>query len=164
MSRRGRRRRQPDPGDRRGAGTGDPAAAPRLRQPVLLDAGDPDRAITIHTREIARSGGLVVAAMRLVPPIWQVVRGYARAQIVDDEALESLGVGLDRYARLDLPVLLLGGGRSPAHLRERLDALAAVLPRLDSTVVLPAQGHMANLRAPGEVAKVIAAFADRLPP
>jgi pimeloyl-ACP methyl ester carboxylesterase len=128
-----------------------------------LDAGDLDRAITIHTREIARTGGLVVAAMRLVPPIWQVVRGYARAQIVDDEALESLGVGLDRYARLDLPVLL-GGGRSPAHLRERLDALAAVLPRLDSVVVLPEQGHLANLRAPGEVAKVIAAFADRLPP
>jgi pimeloyl-ACP methyl ester carboxylesterase len=131
---------------------------------AALDAGDLDRAITIHTREIARSGGLVVAAMRLVPPIWQVVRGYARAQIVDDEALESLGVGLDRYARLDLPVLLLGGGRSPAHLRERLDALAAVLPRLDSVVVLPEEGHLANLRAPGEVAKVIAAFADRLPP
>jgi pimeloyl-ACP methyl ester carboxylesterase len=59
-------------------------------------------------------------------------------------------------------VLLLGGGRSPAHLRERLDALAAVLPRLDSVVVLDGQGHLATLRAPGEVARVIAAFADRL--
>ena len=38
------------------------------------------------------------------------------------------------------------------------------LPRLDSVVVLPEQGHLANLRAPGEVAEVIAAFADRLPP
>ena len=98
-----------------------------------------------------------------MPPVWQVVRDHAPAQITDDEAIESLGVGLDRYARLDLPVLLLGGGRSPAHLRERLDALAAVLPRLDSVVVLPEQGHLANLRAPGEVAEVIAAFADRLP-
>jgi pimeloyl-ACP methyl ester carboxylesterase len=59
-------------------------------------------------------------------------------------------------------VLLLGGGRSPTNLRERLDALAAVLPRLDSVVVLDGQGHLANLRAPGEVAQVIAAFADRL--
>ena len=47
-------------------------------------------------------------------------------------------------------------------MRERLDALAAVLPRLDEVVVLEGQGHMANLRAPGEVAGVIAAFADRL--
>jgi len=134
------------------------------RARAALDAGDPDRAITIHMREIVGAGRLGIAAMRRVPPVWQVVRDHAPAQIADDEAIESLGIGLGRYARLDLPVLLLGGGRSPAHMRERLDALAAVLPRLDSTVVLPAQGHMANLRAPGEVAKVIAAFADRLPP
>ena len=132
------------------------------RARAALDAGDPDRAITIHMREIVGAGRIGIAAMRRVPPVWQVVRDHAAAQITDDEAIESLGVGLGRYARLDLPVLLLGGGRSPAHMRERLDALAAVLPRLDSTVVMPEQGHMANLRAPGEVAGVIAAFADRL--
>jgi pimeloyl-ACP methyl ester carboxylesterase len=104
----------------------------------------------------------MVAALRRVPPVWQVVRGHAPAQITDDEAIESLGVGLGRYARLDLPVLLLSGGGSPAHLRVRLDALADVLPRPEEVVVLEGQGHMANLRAPGEVAREIAAFADRL--
>jgi pimeloyl-ACP methyl ester carboxylesterase len=134
------------------------------RARAALDAGDPDRAISIHMREIVGTGRLMVAAMRRLPPVWQVVRGHAAAQITDDEAIESLGVGLDRYGRLDLPVLLLGGGRSPGHMRARLEALAAVLPRLDSTVVMPEQGHLANLRAPGEVATVIAAFSDRLPP
>jgi pimeloyl-ACP methyl ester carboxylesterase len=132
------------------------------RARAALDAGDPDRAITIHMREIVGAGRLMVAALRRVPPVWQVVRDHAPAQITDDEAIESLGVGLGRYAPVDLPVLLLGGGRSPAHLRERLDALAAALPRPASVVVLEGQGHMANLRAPGEVAEVIAAFADRL--
>jgi pimeloyl-ACP methyl ester carboxylesterase len=113
-------------------------------------------------REIVGVPRLMVAAMRRVPPVWQVVRGHAPAQITADEAIESLGAGLGRYARLDLPVLLLGGGRSPAHMRKRLDALAAVLPRLEEVVVLEEQGHMANLRAPGQVAEVIAAFADRL--
>jgi pimeloyl-ACP methyl ester carboxylesterase len=142
---------------------GEPLGGEALRRArAALDAGDPDRAITIHLREIVGGGRLGVAAMRWVPPIWQVVRGRAAAQITDDEAIESLGVGLDRYAGLDLPALLLGGGRSPAHLRRRLDALAAVLPRLESVVVLEGQGHLANLRAPGEVAEVIAAFADRL--
>jgi pimeloyl-ACP methyl ester carboxylesterase len=134
------------------------------RARAALDAGDPDRAIIIHMREIAGAGRLMVAALRRVPPAWQVVRGHAPAQITDDEAIESLGVGLGRYARLDLPVLLLGGGRSPAHMRKRLDALAAVLPRLEEVVVLEEQGHLANLGAPGQVADVIAAFADRLGP
>jgi hypothetical protein len=31
-------------------------------------------------------------------------------------------------------------------------------------VILDGQGHLATLRAPGEVAEVIAAFADRLGP
>jgi pimeloyl-ACP methyl ester carboxylesterase len=132
------------------------------RARTALDAGDPDRAITIHMREIAGAGRPMVAGLRRLPPVWQVIRGHAAAQITDDEAIESLGVGLGRYARLDLPVLLLGGGRSPAHMRARLDALAAVLPRLEEVVILEGQGHMANLRAPGEVARVIAAFADRL--
>jgi pimeloyl-ACP methyl ester carboxylesterase len=132
------------------------------RARVALDAGDPGRAVTIHLREIVGSSRFAVAVMRLLPPIWQVLRGYAPAQILDDEAIEALGVGLERYARLDLPALLLGGGRSPAHLRARLDALAAVLPRLDAVVILPRQGHLATLRAPTEVAQVIASFADRV--
>jgi pimeloyl-ACP methyl ester carboxylesterase len=54
------------------------------RARAALDAGDPDRAITIHMREIVGAGRLAVAAMRRVPPIWQVVRGHAPAQITDD--------------------------------------------------------------------------------
>jgi pimeloyl-ACP methyl ester carboxylesterase len=143
----------------------EPLGGEALRRARLaLDAGDPDRAITIHLREIGGAGRLMVAGMRRMPPVWQLVRAHAAAQITDDEAIESLGVGLGRYARLDLPVLLLGGDRSPAHLRRRLDALAAVLPRPEEVVVLEGQGHMANLRAPAEVARVIAAFADRLGP
>jgi pimeloyl-ACP methyl ester carboxylesterase len=133
-----------------------------VRARAALDSGEPGRAIAIHLREIVGMSRLAVAGVRRVPPIWQVVRGYAAAQITDDEAIESLGVGLDRYASLDLPVLLLGGERSPAFLRVGLEALAAVLPRPDPLVVLAGQGHMANLRAPGEVARAVASFAGRV--
>src|SRR5258705_543332 len=99
-----------------------PGAALR-RARAALDAGDPDRAIAIHTRDIVGSPAALVMLMRFVPPIRNTMRRFASSQIADDEAIESLGVGLDRYAALDLPVLLLGGERSPAHLRARLDAL-----------------------------------------
>jgi pimeloyl-ACP methyl ester carboxylesterase len=132
------------------------------RARASLDAGDLDGAIAIHSRDIVGSPALMVALMRLLPPVRHAMRRVGAAQIADDDAIESLGVGLDRYSRLDLPVLLLGGARSPAHLRSRLDALAGVLPHLDSVVILAKQGHLATLRAPGEVAAVIGSFADRV--
>jgi pimeloyl-ACP methyl ester carboxylesterase len=118
--------------------------------------------MAIHNREIVGQGRLGVAVLRRIKPVWERMSAQAAGQIADDEALESLGVGVDHYRALDLPVFLLGGARSPGHLRRRLDALAAVLPNLAGMTVMPRQGHMANLRAPGQVAEPLAAFADRL--
>ncbi|MEV4921990.1 alpha/beta fold hydrolase [Streptomyces roseoverticillatus] len=130
------------------------------RARAALDRGDPDRAMAIHLQQIVGMPRRSVALMRLVPPVRQMMRTYAAAQIADDEAIEALGVGLDRYAGLEVPALLLGGDRSPRHLRDRLDALAGVLPRVHATATLPGQSHMANLSAPGEVAEIIERFAD----
>jgi pimeloyl-ACP methyl ester carboxylesterase len=130
------------------------------RARAALIAGDPGRALAIHLREIVRLPRLSFALLRLVPPVWNKLCAFAPAQIADDEAIEAVGVGVDRYADLDLPVLLLGGARSLAHLRRRLEALAGVLPRLDSVVILPRQGHLANQFAPARVARTIQAFAD----
>ncbi|WP_082126834.1 alpha/beta fold hydrolase [Allosalinactinospora lopnorensis] len=128
-----------------------------------LDAGGPDRAVAVFLRDIVQVPAPAVTAMRLPPPVWRRMRGYAPAQIADTEAIESLGVGLDRYSGLDMPVLLLGGGRlSPAHLRPRMDALAGVLPHVDSLVVLRRRGHGAHVSAPGTVARTIASFAGRV--
>ena len=132
------------------------------RARAALDAGDPDQAIAIHLREIVGGPATLVALMKVLPPVRRAMRRLAAGQIADDEALESLGVGLERYRRVTLPVVLLGGGRSPAHLRRRLTALAEVLPTVDSVVIMPTQGHIATLRSPREVAGIIAEFARRV--
>lgn len=131
-----------------------------LRARAALDAGKRGKAMAIHMREIVRMPSLLVLLIRLMPPLWNRMRMFAQAQVADDEAIEALGVGLDRYANLDVPTLLLGGDRSPAHLSARLQALSSVLPRLDSVTVLHRQGHLANVRAPDQVAAVIEKFAD----
>ncbi|HEY6595781.1 MAG TPA: alpha/beta hydrolase [Asanoa sp.] len=134
------------------------------RARAALDAGDPGEAMAIHNREIVGQGRLGVAVLRRIKPVWDRMSAQAAGQVADDESLESLGVGADHYRALDLPVFLLGGARSPGHLRRRLDALAAVLPNLAGVTVMPKQGHMANLRAPGQVAEPLAAFAESLLP
>jgi len=75
-------------------------------------------------------------------------RRTARHQIDDCAAIDQLGNRLDTYATITVPTMLLGGDRSPAHLRERLDALERVLPHTER-VVLHKQGHAANVLAPG---------------
>jgi hypothetical protein len=103
---------------------------------AALEAGDPGRAMQIHLREIVEAPRLAVTLLPLIRPLWRQPTMLAPGQIADDNELESLGVGIDRYAGIETPVLLLGGTRSPRHLRMRLEALAAVLPNVHS-VVLP---------------------------
>jgi pimeloyl-ACP methyl ester carboxylesterase len=132
------------------------------RAQAALDAGDPGSAMRIHLSEIVGVRQSVVGVMARLPPLWRRMTLFAPGQIKDDSNIESLGVGVDRYSRLDLPVLLIGGARSPKHLGIRLHALAAVLPHVDSVVVLKRQGHLANAFAPGRLARVIEGFADNV--
>src|SRR3954447_24107097 len=132
-----------------------------LRARAALDRGDPHEAMVIHARDIVGAGRFGVLVFRYLPFVGRMLIAHAAGQIADDEALESLGIGIDRYAAIDVPVLLLGGERSPAHLRTKLDALAAVLPRAE-LVVLPKQGHVATVRAPDQVAAVITGFTYRV--
>jgi pimeloyl-ACP methyl ester carboxylesterase len=133
---------------------------PLTRANEALATGDPGRAMKIHLREIAQARSLLVSLVALFPPLWRQMTMFAAGQINDDNELESLGVGIDRYAHVDIPTLLLGGARSPRHLRDRLDALSAVMPHVESVVILKRQGHLANARAPRKVARIIETFAN----
>jgi pimeloyl-ACP methyl ester carboxylesterase len=124
-----------------------------------LQAGHSDRALRTHLADIVGVPRLLITVLRTLRPLWHQVVLYAPGQICDDNELESLGVGIERYARLVVPALLVGGTRSPKHLRVRLDQLAAVLPNVSSVVIFSGQGHLANARAPKRLATVIADFA-----
>lgn len=125
-----------------------------------LAAGYPGRAMKIHLREIVQAPSVLITLVTLFPPLWRQMTMFAPGQINDDNELESLGVGIDRYAHVDIPALLLGGARSPRHLRDRLDALSQVMPHADSVVILKRQGHLANAWAPRKLALLIKTFAD----
>ena len=138
-----------------------PEAIRRAR--AAIDAGKPHRAMAIHLTELVGVSRLFVILLGLLPPVRSRLDSFAAAQISDDEAIESLGVGLDRYANLAVPALLLGGAKSKSHFRDRLTALANVLPAVDSVVYMPGQTHGANLRGPDQVARVVADFTEGLP-
>lgn len=102
----------------------------------------------------AAMGWLMPALVRMNPTI----RSFVPRQIDDTDAINRLGNRLDAYATVDLPVLLLTGGKTPRHLRERTDRLAEVLPAARPLAVIPGQGHAASDRAPAEVARLVRDF------
>ncbi|MFB7746257.1 alpha/beta fold hydrolase [Streptomyces sp. NPDC056132] len=131
------------------------------RARAALDGGDPVEAMRIHMRDIVRMPAALVDAMLADPSLRAALSRHSAAQVADDEAIDALGTGVDRFARLDIPTTLVEGELSPAHLRERLADLAAALPNA-KTVTLPGQGHTAHLNAPDVLATMIRAVAGQV--
>ncbi len=68
---------------------------------------------------------------------------------------------MERYPGIQMPVLLLGGERSPALMTQILQALAAVLPQAEPVILLADQGHLGPQFASTRVAQLIEEFAER---
>ncbi|WP_327677646.1 alpha/beta fold hydrolase [Streptomyces sp. NBC_00467] len=124
------------------------------RARAALDASDPAEAMRIHLRDIAGMPAESVDAMLAYGPTRDALAAYASAQITDNEAIDALGVGIDRYRHLSLPTTLIQGDRSPAQLHERVSDLAVTLPNAH-VITLQGQGHTAHQDAPEVLAGVI---------
>ncbi|MFD9127835.1 alpha/beta fold hydrolase [Kitasatospora sp. NPDC059571] len=121
---------------------------------AAIAAGRPLEAVRIHLRDIVGLPADAVERLVRDPGLRATAADRAPVWAADIRAVDALGVGLDRYASLGLPVTLLEGELSPAHLRERLADLAAVLP--DARVVtLPNCGHTAHRSRPRTVARAV---------
>ncbi|MFG1707234.1 alpha/beta fold hydrolase [Nonomuraea sp. M3C6] len=144
-----------------GAPLGGPDGEVHTRTRAAIAAGKPGKAIRIFVRETVRLPAWASLLVGVFVSIVPRMRALAPRQIEDNVALDELGNRLDAYKGIDVPIVLLGGDRSPAHLGERLDALAPVLPRAER-VVMDGQGHSAHAKAPGQVADVIDTLATKV--
>jgi pimeloyl-ACP methyl ester carboxylesterase len=68
-------------------------------------------------------------------------------------------VRLNAYSAIRVPIVLVGGDRSPRPLQQIVAAVAHAIPGAKH-VVLHGQGHDAHVRAPERLAAVIEAHAD----
>jgi pimeloyl-ACP methyl ester carboxylesterase len=131
----------------------------RARQ--ALAAGQPGRAIGIFTQVIAEWPGFLANAAGTLTALVPAYRQLIPCQIDDLEAMEQLGRRLDAYSRLNLPVAMVCGERSPASNKEMVAAVADVLPECER-IALRGQGHGSHVRDPRQLADVMEAFAKRV--
>jgi pimeloyl-ACP methyl ester carboxylesterase len=139
---------------------GAPLSADHLAKARAALARDkPGKALSIFLREVVGMAAPLAWLAGFFVGRHPEYRRRVERQLDDNDALDALGVRLPAYARLDLPILLLGGDKSPRHLAERLDALERTLPRT-RRLLMHGQGHSAERRAPQRVATAIATFID----
>jgi pimeloyl-ACP methyl ester carboxylesterase len=140
----------------RTTGPPDPSGSAALaRANAAVAAGKPGKAAQIFVRDIVGMPAFFARMLRLLAALLPRLRALIPRQISD---LDGVGQRLDVYVEITTPAVLLGGERSPAHLAQSLDALAAAMPHAER-VTLPRRDHFANRKAPAEVARVIEAFA-----
>lgn len=128
---------------------------------AAIDAGRPGFAMRIFLRDVVKVPAWLAWVAGVFVGLVPRMRALAPRQVGEVAAIDTIGCRLDAYAAIGIPVVLLGGDRSPRHLADRLDALQRVLPRVER-VTLRGMGHDANRRAPAEVARVILDFEARL--
>lgn len=140
----------------------EPLGGPALRAArAAAAAGKPGKAIAIFERDVFEAGRVARTMFRIVVAAVPQLRAYVPRQLDDVAAIDSLGRRLDCYAAIELPTVLLGGDRSPAHLGERIDALCDVMPNARK-IVMAGQAHNANDFAPRRLARLIEAFAAEI--
>jgi len=111
------------------------------------------------------------AAARTFIDFWMEPGAFDRMPERNREAIAAAGVDVDEwrkalfgeptpreaFARLDVPVLLITGTRSPRSSRAVAELLARTLPRVE-VVELEGCGHMAPVTQPDKVNPLIARF------
>ncbi len=126
-----------------------------------LVAGKPGRALGVFTQIAAGWPGYLANPTAELVALIPAYRTLIPCQIDDLEAMERLGIRLDAYARVNLPIAVVSGEKSPTSNKEMAEAVAGALPIVER-MTLKGQGHACHTRDPQQLARVIETFADRV--
>jgi pimeloyl-ACP methyl ester carboxylesterase len=130
------------------------AAVDRIRD--LVTQGRPEEGVILLAREEAGLNDDKLSALRGTP-LWTQMVALVPTFIREWDGLFHLPPDLERYRTVRAPTLLLAGSETQSHPAYATKSLARVLP-VAKTVILPGQGHAANVTAPGQVAGALAEF------
>lgn len=130
---------------------------------ALLAAGDVAAANHLFAEQVARAPAALLAALAPpgpsgppAPPDAEAL-AEARGSLSDLEAMAADTADVERWAGIDVPVLLLQGGETWPPIPATMDSLARVLPAA-TRAVLPGQLHFAPHTAPDLFARAVREF------
>jgi pimeloyl-ACP methyl ester carboxylesterase len=131
------------------------------RARAALAAGRPGGAMGTVIRITAGWPEWIASLAGVLTALFPAYRELIPCQVDDLEGMERLGVRLEAYAELRVPIAVVGGERSPAPVKDMVAAVAGAVPSAER-VVLRGQGHNCHVRDPEQLARVIGALAGRV--
>jgi pimeloyl-ACP methyl ester carboxylesterase len=137
------------------------AALGRFRD--LLNAGDVVSATRLFAEKVSRVPASIIAALAGAGtgPQDAAQQAAATAEAIgclhDLEAMAADAPDVQRWAGIDVPVLLMQGSDTWAPMPATMEALAGVLPGV-TRAVFAGQSHFATHTAPGMVAETLYRF------
>jgi pimeloyl-ACP methyl ester carboxylesterase len=122
----------------------------------LVAAGDPEAALVLFLREIARLTPGEIEALREAPS-WPGRVAAAHTLAREERAVDRYVFEPGRFSGLTVPTLLLTGSESEPLYGEAVQSVAGALP--DSrTVVFQGEGHVAMNTAPEKFVREVLGF------
>lgn len=117
---------------------------------------DLDAALTVALRDIVKAPEKDIEGLRNTSQ-WAETAALTPTWIPECEVMKQLELGVQRFAGVRTPTLLLLGTATPSHHKEATRALQDILPDARN-VEIAGQGHIAHLTATDEVVAAIGDF------
>lgn len=111
------------------------------RMEALIDSGELEAALEVFMREVVRMPEHEFEAYRQLP-MWKVRIQLAPTIPRELTIDQTYSFNPDKFANLQVPILLLLGGDSPPLFQQAIEVVDSALPN-SSVVTLPGQQHIA---------------------
>ncbi len=115
---------------------------------ALIVSGERGEAVKLFMRQAAAMPSFLVALTRIMPA-WAKLTAVAHTLVYDAQVMGDSGSGRPLPAEsfsVEVPTLVVDGGKSPAWLHNAADAVAALLPNAERRT-LPGQTHYVKPKA-----------------
>jgi pimeloyl-ACP methyl ester carboxylesterase len=125
---------------------------------AAIERGDNEQAALIGLRDGVELPPAMIDGLR-ADPGWGARVAAAPAWIREARSVVSLPVGVNRFAAVGTPTLLIAGSSTEAHHAAAIRAMHEALPN-SRVAVLDGQGHAALMTAPDLLGAAVLRFLD----
>lgn len=113
------------------------------KQKQLIAAGNRKGAIDYFMTTMVGGPAFLPLMMRLMPKVFRKLQAVAHTLPYDTELMNGFSVPTERFGRITVPTLVMGGSKYKSNMKAAVEAVEAAVPGAQLTI-LPGQTHQVS--------------------